>query len=172
MSENWLSIVEYARKHDISDMTVRRRIKTGKINAVLKEGKYFIPEDHAHVVNPSTNHSPGKMNKSQSPKESSSPVRTRPLVIPTHLRASFSGNKTSESSEATLSNGSAALLNFCENALKRSEQAESRLGERYETQLSSLQERLSQKDATIDDLHQQVHDLQVLIQLMESEIPG
>ena len=43
MAEQWLSIVEYARHYKVSDMTVRRRIKTGKLHAVLKEGKYFIP---------------------------------------------------------------------------------------------------------------------------------
>lgn len=39
-----LSIVEYARRHSVSDMTVRRRIKTGKLKAILKEGKYYIPD--------------------------------------------------------------------------------------------------------------------------------
>jgi hypothetical protein len=39
----WLSIVEYARKYQISDMTIRRRIKTGKLKAELKDGKYYIP---------------------------------------------------------------------------------------------------------------------------------
>lgn len=43
MAEQWLSIVEYARTYQVSDMTVRRRIKTGRLHAVLKEGKYFIP---------------------------------------------------------------------------------------------------------------------------------
>jgi hypothetical protein len=43
MTEKWLSIVEYARIYNVSDMTVRRRIKTGKLHAVLQEGKYFIP---------------------------------------------------------------------------------------------------------------------------------
>lgn len=43
MAEQWLSIVEYARAFSLSDMTVRRRIKNGKINAVLKDGKYYIP---------------------------------------------------------------------------------------------------------------------------------
>lgn len=42
MTEQWLSIVEYAKKHDISDMTVRRRIRAGKVDAELREGKYFI----------------------------------------------------------------------------------------------------------------------------------
>lgn len=43
MAEQWLSIVEYARTFKVSDMTVRRRIKTGKLHAVLKDGKYYIP---------------------------------------------------------------------------------------------------------------------------------
>lgn len=43
MAEQWLSIVEYARTYQVSDMTIRRRIKTGKLHAVLKEGKYYIP---------------------------------------------------------------------------------------------------------------------------------
>ena len=43
MSDQWLSIVEYARAFAVSDMTVRRRIRTGRIQAVLKEGKYYIP---------------------------------------------------------------------------------------------------------------------------------
>jgi hypothetical protein len=43
MAEQWLSIVEFARRYKISDMTIRRRIKTGKLQAVLQEGKYYIP---------------------------------------------------------------------------------------------------------------------------------
>lgn len=41
--DRWYSIVEYARQFNLSDMTVRRRIKNGKLQAVLKDGKYFIP---------------------------------------------------------------------------------------------------------------------------------
>lgn len=43
MAEQWMSIVEYARSFSVSDMTVRRRIKSGKLHAVLKDGKYYIP---------------------------------------------------------------------------------------------------------------------------------
>ncbi|MCB9228280.1 MAG: hypothetical protein H6618_01575 [Deltaproteobacteria bacterium] len=53
MGDQWLSIIEYARQYNLSDMTVRRRIKAGKLHAVLKEGKYFIPatEKPAHYQN-------------------------------------------------------------------------------------------------------------------------
>jgi hypothetical protein len=41
-SQQWLSIVEYARAFGISDMTIRRRIRTGRIPAELRDGKYYI----------------------------------------------------------------------------------------------------------------------------------
>jgi hypothetical protein len=45
MAEQWLSIVEYARTFGISDMTIRRRIRTGRLQAHLRDGKYYIPID-------------------------------------------------------------------------------------------------------------------------------
>lgn len=45
MADQWYSIVEYAREFAVSDMTVRRRIKTGRLPAVLRDGKYYIPVD-------------------------------------------------------------------------------------------------------------------------------
>lgn len=50
MSTEWMSIVEYARAFNVSDMTIRRRIKTGKLEAVLKDGKYFIPVASDHLT--------------------------------------------------------------------------------------------------------------------------
>lgn len=52
MSEQWLSIVDYARTFAVSDMTIRRRIKTGKIQAVLRDGKYFIQVGKDQAGNP------------------------------------------------------------------------------------------------------------------------
>jgi polyhydroxyalkanoate synthesis regulator phasin len=49
MAEQWLSIVEYARATGISDMTIRRRIRTGRIRADLRDGKYYIPVEHQQV---------------------------------------------------------------------------------------------------------------------------
>lgn len=43
MADQILSIVEYARAFQLSDMTVRRRIKTGRLQAFLQDGKYYIP---------------------------------------------------------------------------------------------------------------------------------
>lgn len=64
MANQWLTIVEYARHYAISDMTVRRRIKTGKLHAVLKDGKYFIPLDQS---SPQEVHTPSSMHHKQKP---------------------------------------------------------------------------------------------------------
>lgn len=66
MTEQWLSIVEYAKKHDISDMTVRRRIRAGKVDAELREGKYFIRVPGV-----------GEVGGSEAPR-AASPVRPEP----------------------------------------------------------------------------------------------
>lgn len=54
MVEQWLSIIEYARQNNISDMTVRRRIKNGRLNAVLRDGKYYIPLNHDGSIQTAT----------------------------------------------------------------------------------------------------------------------
>ena len=54
MGQRWLSIVEYARTYSVSDMTVRRRIKNGKLQAQLKDGKYYIPVDYEKVAETSS----------------------------------------------------------------------------------------------------------------------
>ena len=45
MSEQWLTIIEYARNKCVSGMTIRRRIKSGKLSAVIRNGKYYIHND-------------------------------------------------------------------------------------------------------------------------------
>lgn len=54
MAEQWLSIVEYARATGTSDMTIRRRIRTGKIRADLRDGKYFISVSGNQVIDSSS----------------------------------------------------------------------------------------------------------------------
>lgn len=71
MTEQWLTLAEYARKYGMSDQTVRRRIKSGKIPAVLKDMKYYIrvtghevssvdssPYNIAHEGRPHRGHEP------------------------------------------------------------------------------------------------------------------
>src|SRR3989338_5263511 len=49
MSDSWMYIIEYARYYKVSDMTVRRRIKTGRIQAELRDGKYYIPANETGI---------------------------------------------------------------------------------------------------------------------------
>ncbi|MBP6217375.1 MAG: hypothetical protein KA436_02185 [Oligoflexales bacterium] len=76
MADKWLSIVEYARHFNISDMTVRRRIKTGRLSAELKEGKYYIClHDKAHLREPVANRETPSPRASGMREYSASPVQ-------------------------------------------------------------------------------------------------
>ena len=84
MAEQWLSIVEYARSYSVSDMTVRRRIKTGKLHAVLKEGKYYIP---CAVENAGASRSSAREQAPAAPRSSAkdvSPRRADVVVVKSH----------------------------------------------------------------------------------------
>lgn len=40
----WLSLTEYSHKYSVSLSTLRRRIKSNKIEFVFNHGKYFLPD--------------------------------------------------------------------------------------------------------------------------------
>jgi hypothetical protein len=88
MADQWLSIVEYARETGISDMTIRRRIRTGRISAELRDGKYFIPvtvdqaNGQINPVKPSSRQNHSSSNSHAVIKAHPSPDRTIPRVIP------------------------------------------------------------------------------------------
>ena len=97
MNEQWLSIIEYARIHDISDMTVRRRIKKGKLEAVLKDGKYFIPvsSQNSHIEQFTT---PARMPVTeQTPPAMRVETTTRPHVAPRHIPKTFDSVSNTQS---------------------------------------------------------------------------
>lgn len=74
MAEQWLSIVEYARTFGISDMTIRRRIRTGRIQAVLRDGKYYIPTE----ADPMTGELRKQAQTHQQPVVHKHPVKSHP----------------------------------------------------------------------------------------------
>lgn len=78
MTEQWLSIVEYAKRHDISDMTVRRRIRAGKVNAELREGKYFIQVDGS--TSPKNAPAPSRAPAAPAPAAPQGVHRSRPTT--------------------------------------------------------------------------------------------
>jgi hypothetical protein len=177
MAEQWLSIVEYARTFAVSDMTVRRRIKTGRLKAVLREGKYYIPVGAGHepiVEDPPLPEVPRM-------------VATPPIALPvaplrseetldyeaaqSRTGASFRTLPQSLSHKLQHQDTSLvetqALLQFCDHSLTRINSIERNLQETYQLRLQSLEAQIKLKDATITQLKQQVEDLQMLVKLME-----
>lgn len=47
---SWISLVDYAHKHQISLSTLRRYIKSGKLSFRKEEGRYLILDDQATHV--------------------------------------------------------------------------------------------------------------------------
>lgn len=192
MSEQWMSIVEYARRFSISDMTVRRRIKTGKLHAVLRDGKYYIPlreTDEKPVSKPqlsaSMASSEAALNYSASPRP--------PLPVPPTNRMAMANEggypekpvrldtasnsfdrkvipETIPSSFHSPSQSlvdSQALLRYCESSLERFTAMEKQLKDSYNIKIQALEDRLKAKDLEIARLRQQVEDLQTLINMID-----
>ncbi len=172
MAEQWLSIVEYARTFAVSDMTVRRRIKTGRLRAVLKEGKYYIPvngevgslEEATSLNSPVTalNSSP-----TFTPTVRESPISSdalRPGASHKGLPQQITGNI--QKFESSLVD-SQALLQFCEHSVTRINTIERHLQDIYQAKIQSLEADIKLKDQLISQLREQVEDLQILVRLME-----
>jgi hypothetical protein len=177
MAEQWLSIVEYARTFAVSDMTVRRRIKTGKLQAVLKEGKYYIP------VGPGTAAEAAEFAAAEA-RQGTEPQPVMPLANPAPIikeepavmqaprpGASFRtlpGNISSnlQKHDSTLVD-TQALLQFCEHSMTRINSIEQHLQESFQLRLQSVEALVKLKDNQIAQLKQQVEDLQMLVKLME-----
>lgn len=194
MAEQWMSIVDYARALSISDMTVRRRIKNGKLHAVLRDGKYFIPVsagapkqimdlddvsiaspvgvrsipsssqqrpeptiiDHSYVRDSGESYTAnGERDRDQDSRENYGRK-----VIPESIRASIASHGQ------TLVD-SQSLLQFCEKSLVRLGSIEKHISDSYRSKIQALEERLRAKDLEIARLHQQLEDLQTLINMMD-----
>lgn len=173
MAEQWLSIVEYARTFAVSDMTVRRRIKTGRLQAVLKEGKYYIP------VGPGTAAEAAEFAAAEArqPPEPLLPAPLPPPVIreePVEFPRPGASSRTLPPSistnlqkyDSTLVD-TQALLQFCEHSVTRINSIERHLQESFQLRLQNMEGQIRLKDGQITQLKQQVEDLQMLVKLME-----
>ena len=182
MAEEWLSIVEYARKFSISDMTVRRRIKNGKLNAVLKDGKYFIPIQR-HADQPTI--SGAALDPSHRYQQSSKlRVRSASAQAKVHHRPGYqdetsdapydtddqqAGYNISEAikgQESTIVNGN-SLLAFCEKTLSEVKQGRGHIEKKYEAIIKSLESRNHLLQSEVNKYKQQVEDLQLLVKVFE-----
>jgi len=172
MPGQWLSIVEYARNFKISDMTVRRRIRTGRLKAVLKDGKYFIPIDSSH--HPENNCSDESTIIPNKPN--SIPIYPRPSNFQSnHIENVYNNDIPIEISEKVSVSETAvvatrALLDFCNTTIKNSEEKCQALLKEKEAQMGKLLERINMLNKSLSSEKQQVEDLQLLIKVFEKKI--
>ena len=172
MSGQWLSIVEYARNYDISDMTVRRRIKTGRLEAVLKDGKYFIPvdgnKDDLKKINIASrdSHSRAIYNRppnhtNQSHLELSDALSQVGLNEPQNPSPPGAQNLTIDSKE---------LISLCEHRVKSSEAICAEQKKRFEAIIARKDEQIARISDSLQAQKQKVEDLQLLIQIFERKV--
>jgi hypothetical protein len=207
MAEQWLSIVEYARTFAVSDMTVRRRIKTGRLHAVLQEGKYFIPvpaessnktmrtvEARAESEKPTPSapkndsifvvkghpHAHKTMSHEPANSEMRLDSRERPgavsfdanrFVIPEPPAMSGAMRQVLEQLPGMLGETRAALA-VVQSAVRKIEEAESRLAAQFQQKVEALNATLRAKDHDLIHARQQIEDLQLLVQLLEKKSPA
>ena len=171
MADQWLSIVEYARTFAVSDMTIRRRIKTGRIKAVLKEGKYYIP------IGPNGEIVEEVLEPVKAAAVALPPVPRPEPIVPyapdTGLRpgASFKTLPQAISQNLLRAEHSLvdtnSLLQFCDKTVTRINSIEKHLQDSFQARIQSLESQLKLKHTTIAQLKQQAEDLQILVKLME-----
>ena len=158
MQDGWISINDYARKFNVSDITVRRRIKQGKIPAELKNGKYYIRADYRDTsAPPESSHTPPGVVPAVHPSFALPPPPTsKPATpeLPTH--------ETDVQSKE--------LLEFCDRYLSEFKIREQHLAKRHETEIALLEAKLAKKDSEITALKQQIEDLQLLVKILENKI--
>ena len=189
MNEQWYSIVEYARTFSISDMTVRRHIKTGKIKAVMKDGKYYIPVSRSHLGQSMCDSTPSEQRKPAVDSPSSSfveqsamplqvlkgsphnrsqgaPINSlsaiERIVVPPHITSTL---KT----EACSGDNSKELLDYCSKSLEKLADREKHIEEKFLHKVESLELVIATKDLEIKGLKQTVEDLQLLVRIFEKK---
>lgn len=199
MAEQWYSIVEYARAYSISDMTVRRRIKNGKLHAVLKDGKYFIPVNET-VSSPAPaapvkrepvypdaiersnytsyttqsktpSYTQTRPNESRSQLRSSSELSPRPVASrpSRHFDNIPNSVHTPVSQAEKLVMQADALLAFCDRALGDLNESKRNHRDLYEAKIKTLEAKLTAKEMEVSQFKQQVEDLQVLVKILEKK---
>lgn len=164
MAEQWLSIVEYARTYAISDMTVRRRIKTGRLKAVLKEGKYYIPVDPSPEPR-------GDRPPAQIPSQRLEPIKQAPLSYgkPPVLNDKPEPTPLAKPPSPTWTPSAHEEVQALRQAIGRFDQLESLYQSRYQAEVRELKAKIALLENEIKSYQQQVEDLQLLVKAFEAE---
>jgi|GEM_PF-6528277 len=185
-SPQWLSIVEYARAFGVSDMTVRRKIKTGKLNHEMRGNKYYIRVDQPtnNVVAPAI---PVVSPKVEAPIQS--PVVNEQNEIPQStlikkqsvqnplqaqkqklVHAEKKINAQSESDrESQVRIEAENLLKLCNTIISEGKKKESLMQSKFDAETRVLESQLRAKHTEIGSLKRKLEDMQLLIKMLESK---
>ena len=142
MQHEWVSISEYARRFNLSEITVRRRIKQGRINAELKNGKYFISSPSIENI--------AKAN-------TLSPASAVPVVELTEQIVSKSDPAINE------------LAEICKNYLAELKSKEALTQKNHNAEVEIYKIQIEKLEHEITALKQQIDDLQLLIKMLDNK---
>ncbi len=172
MDARWLSISEYARHHQLSDMTVRRRIKNGRLRAVLREGKYYIeqggqrpnselsyPEPHSQAQMFADRVFEDSLRRSEFTQPEADKME-RPYVVPKDISTPLL-NQDQVSVDTT------RLLAYCESSLRQVKATEESIKREWDAKVCALKSEIMAKNLAIQTLEQKVADLGMLLEAIE-----
>ena len=197
MAQQWMSIIEYARQFSVSDMTVRRRIKNGKLYATLREGKYFIPVDADHRPHPEgesdflpqtsedrqyqgtsliknsirqNSHLDFEFKNETAPRVRFESLENgRTSLAESFPMPSFKGKFPIEDEPITTGNQSIAeVLEFANKTIALAEDKFKAKELEWSARLKAQEFEVSTRDIRINMLKQQIEDLQLLVKVIES----
>ena len=174
-SPEWMSIVEYARAFGVSDMTVRRKIKTGKLDHEMRGNKYYIKVDGSKA--------PAKTNIIAQEEITTRPVVKAPKKVVAPEAAIISSpvakNLGEDINAAVLSAPQPAqseirveaenLLRLCNTVISDSKKKESLLQAKFLAESKTLESKLRSRTLEIENLKRQLEDMQLLVKMLESK---
>jgi hypothetical protein len=179
----WMSIVEYARAFNVSDMTIRRRIKTGRLQAVLRDGKYYIPADgraaaksepvevpRPQVQPPTREFRPQPRHFEQASPAPQPRYEARPQPVP-QTRGEYHRPQVEEREfrprYEERNHEMQRMIDVCESAVRSLGSLEQKLEDNYRSKTQLLEAKLLTMQRENEQLNQKIQDLQLLVSILE-----
>jgi hypothetical protein len=178
----WMSIVEYARAFNVSDMTIRRRIKTGRLQAVLRDGKYYIPADGrsapraeavevpkpqpvAREFRPQPRHFEQPQPAPQPRYEARAP---QPVQQPrVEYQRPHAEEREYRPRHEERTHEMQRMIDVCESAVRSLGSLEQKLEDNYRSKAQLLEAKILTMQRENEQLNQKIQDLQLLVSILE-----
>lgn len=143
MDSNWLTLSEYSTKYKVSISTLRRRLKAGSADFVLKEGKYWLKDVPLTKTTINVNNPSPPKKDVVPPHHSSSKVK------------SVEGKKSQQKKQSMPVDNSSAVVATIKGMADEVKKAYRQI--------------LQEKEEQILSLKSQVSDIKTLVKVLESE---